>query len=157
MLSSFLVFDILYVDGPDAEKLISKSSHLFAKDDPIRTGSIINMDYMQRKSILYNLIRPQKNIVEHIMSVIIRSDGSSVDAADYFLGRSGLEYGKTMCELDSIYLALCDKSGTTKFDSQRCKKSHEEIEIQRSLSLEQVYNNIVDMGGQEVSLNPPQT
>ena len=144
------VFDILYVDGPGAKDLLSKSSHLFAKDDPIRTGSVINMDCMQRKSILYNLIRPQEKVVEHIRSVVIRPDGSSVDAADYFLGKCGLEYGKTPCELDSIYLAMCDKSGTTKFDGQRCKKTYEEIEIERSWSLEQLYNSIVDLGGQEV-------
>lgn len=111
------------------------------------------MDCMQRKSILYNLIQPQKNIVEHIRSVVVRSDGSSMDAADYFLGRGRLEYGKTPCELDSIYLAMCDKSGTTKFDSQRCGKTHEEIEIQRSFALEQLYNQIVDTGGQEGKKN----
>mmetsp|Transcript_12719 Transcript_12719/g.22300 ORF Transcript_12719/g.22300 Transcript_12719/m.22300 type:complete len:877 (-) Transcript_12719:136-2766(-) len=146
----YVVFDILYVDGPGAKDLISKSSHLFAKDEPIRTGSLINMDCMQRKSILYNLIQPQDKVVEHIRSVVVRSDGSSMDAADYFLGRCNLEYGKTPCELDSIYLALCEKSGTTKFDSQRmCGRTHEEIEIQRSLALEQLYNQIVDLGGQE--------
>ncbi|KAL7541228.1 hypothetical protein ACHAXR_012211 [Thalassiosira sp. AJA248-18] len=146
----YVVFDILYVDGPDAKDLISKSSHLFSKDEPIRTGSLINMDLMQRKSILYNLIQPQEKVVEHIRSVVVRSDGTSMDAADYFLGKCGLEYGRTPCELDSIYLALCEKSGTTKFDSKRAQgQTHEEIEIERSLSLEQFYNQIVDLGGQE--------
>ncbi|KAL7548623.1 hypothetical protein ACHAWF_011897 [Thalassiosira exigua] len=145
----YVVFDILYVDGPDAKKLISKSSHLFPKDAPMRTGSLINMDLMQRKSILYNLIRTQDNVVEHIKSIVVRSDGSSMDAKDYFLGRN-LEYGKTPCELDSIYLALCDKSGTTKFDTQRMHgRSHEQIEVQRSMALDQAYKEIVENGGQE--------
>ena len=146
----YVIFDIIYVDGPGAKDLISKSSHLFGKDEPIKTGSIINMDLMQRKSILYNLIRPQKNEVEHNRCVIVRSDGTSMDACDYFLGKNGLEYGKTPCELDSVYLALCDKSETTKFDTQRRGgRSHEEIEIQRSMELEKLYNDVVTTGGQE--------
>jgi hypothetical protein len=72
-----------------------------------------------------------------------------MDGADYFLGRSGLEYGKTPYELDSIYLALCDEAGTTKFDTQRCSKAYEDIEIQRALELERLYSQIVTFGGQE--------
>lgn len=144
----------MYLDGPDAKKLISKSSHLFAKDEPISTGSLINMDCLQRKSILYNLIQPQEKEVEHVRSVIVRPDGSSMSAADYFLGRCGLEYGKTPCELDSIYRAvMCDESGaatTTKFDCQRAGgRTYEEIEIERSLTLDQLYTDIVANGGQE--------
>lgn len=143
------VFDLLYVDGPDAQALIEKSRHLFAKDESIRSGSLINLSCMQRYSILYNLIEPQDKVVEHIRRVVIRPDGSSIDGADYFLGRSGLEYGKSPCELDSIYLALCDESGTTKFDTQRCSKAFEDIEIQRALELERLYSQIVTFGGQE--------
>ena len=128
---------------------MEKSRHLFAKDESIRPGSLINLSCMQRNSILYNLIEPQDKVVEHIRRVVIRPDGSSMDGGDYFLGRCGLEYGKTPCELDSIYLALCDESGTTKFDPQRCSKAYEDIEIQRSLELERLYNQIVTFGGQE--------
>ena len=138
------------MDGPGAKDLLSKSSHLFGKDDSIQTGSIINMDLMQRKSILYNLVQPQKNEVEINRSIIIRSDGTTMDAFDYFLGRKGLEYGRTPCELDSIYLALCDKSGTTKYDSQRMAgKTHEDIEICRSMALQHVYDDVVTTSGQE--------
>ncbi len=143
------VFDLLYVDGPDAQALMEKSRHLFAKDESIRPGSLINLSCMQRNSILYNLIEPQDRVVEHIKRVVIRPDGSSMDGADYFSERCGLEYGKAPCELDSIYLALCDESDTTKFDTQRCSKSYEDIEIQRSLELERLYNQIVTFGGQE--------
>ncbi len=149
LLSKYVVFDVLYVDGPGAKELVSKARHLFGKDDTIHTGSLINMDCMQRKCILYHLINPQDKIVEHIRSVIIRSDGTRMDAAEYFLGKCGLEYGMTPCELDSIYVSLCDNSVTTKFDSQRCGKTHEEIEILRSLELESLYNQIVEKGGQE--------
>ena len=145
----YVVFDILYVDGPGAKDLMSKARHLFGTHDTVKTGSLLNMDCMQRKCILHHLIKPQQKVVEHIQSVVIRSDGTRMEAADYFLGNCGLEYGMTPCELDSIYVALCDKSGTTKFDSQRCGKTHEEIEIRRSLELESLYNQIVDRGGQE--------
>ena len=38
----YVLFDILYVGGPDAEKLLNKSRHLFHKDAEIEGGSIIN-------------------------------------------------------------------------------------------------------------------
>ena len=145
----YVIFDILFLGGPGAKYLISKARHLFGKDDTIQTGSLINMDCMQRKCILYHLIKPQQKVVEHIQSVVIRSDGTRMEAADYFLGNCALEYGMKPCELDSIYVALCDKSDTTKFDSQRCGNTHEEIEIRRSLELESLYNQIVERGGQE--------
>lgn len=145
----YVIFDILYVDGPGAKGLLCKVRHLLGKEDTIQPGSLINMDCMQRKCILYHLIKPQDKVVEHIRSVIIRSDGTRMDPSDYFLATGGLEYGMTPCEIDSIYVALCDKSGTTKFDTQRCGKTHEEIEIRRSLELESLYNQIVSLGGQE--------
>ena len=146
----YSIFDILYVAGPGAAELMSKSSHLLSKEELAMEGSIINLDCMQRKSIIYNLIEPQKNIVEPIKSIIVRPDGTSVDAAHYFLSKSGLEYGKTPSELDSIHLALSKTSDTFKFDSQRMDgRTHEDIERQRALELEKCFHQIVEVGGQE--------
>mmetsp|Transcript_7253 Transcript_7253/g.11900 ORF Transcript_7253/g.11900 Transcript_7253/m.11900 type:complete len:1401 (+) Transcript_7253:1066-5268(+) len=146
----YSIFDILYVAGPGTAELMSKSSHLLSKEELAMEGSIINLDCMQRKSIIYNLIEPQKNIVEPIKSIIVRPDGSSVDAADYFLSKSGLEYGKTPCELDSIHIALSKTSDMFKFDSQRMDgRTHEDIEKQRALELEKCFHQIVEVGGQE--------
>ncbi|KAL3784062.1 hypothetical protein HJC23_013277 [Cyclotella cryptica] len=135
-LGSYVIFDILYVDGPGAMELISKSGDLFPQNEAISTGSIVNFDLMRRKSILYNLIVPQEHEVELIPSVIVRSDGSSMDAKDYF-SDSKTEYGKSSCAMDSILLAIL--SG----------RSHEEIEIQRALAMEQCYRQIVENSGQE--------
>lgn len=146
----YVIFDIIYVDGPDAVELLSKSSHLFPKNECIRPGSIINFDLMRRKSILYNLIQPQQNTVELIQSIVIRSDGSSMDSDLYFSENCNLEYGKTPCELDSINLALNDESATSTLNAQRLGgKKHEEIEIKRALSLEQHYHQIVEIAAQE--------
>jgi len=145
----YCIFDILYVAGPGASELMSKSNHLLSKEELAIEGSIINLDCMQRKSILYNLIEPQKNVVEPVKSIIVRSDGSSMDASDYFLSK-GLEYGKTPVELDSIFLALSKNSETFKFDTQRMDgRSHEDIEKQRALELERCFHQIVEVGGQE--------
>ena len=146
----YVIFDILYVDGPDAVDLISKSRHLYPRNESIRVGSLLSIDLMRRKSILYNLVQPQKNTVELIQSVVVRSDGTTMDANDYFLKECKLEYGKTPCELDSIHLALCDVSMTTMLDAQRLRgKKHEDIEIQRSLALELCYSQIVESNGHE--------
>ena len=146
----YSIFDILYVAGPGASELMSKSSHLLSKEELGIEGSIINLDCMQRKSILYNLIAPQNNIVEPIKSIIIRSDGSSMNARDYFLSKSATEYGKIPSELDSIHLALSKHSDMFKFDTQRMVgKTHEDIEKERALELESCFNQIVEVGGQE--------
>lgn len=137
------------LDGPDAKKLISKSNELFPQNEPIITGSIMNLDLMRRKSILYNLISPQLHEVEPIQSVIIRSDGTSMDAKDYFTGGKR-EYGKSTCAMDSIVLAMCEDAKTTIFDLQRLGgKSHDDIEVLRSLALEQCYRQIVENSKQE--------
>mmetsp|Transcript_12366 Transcript_12366/g.24742 ORF Transcript_12366/g.24742 Transcript_12366/m.24742 type:complete len:850 (+) Transcript_12366:105-2654(+) len=146
----YSIFDILYVAGPGAAELLSKSSHLLSKEELAIEGSIINLTCMQRKSIIYNLIEPQMNTVEPIKSIIVRSDGSSMDAADYFLSKTGMEYGKTPSELDSIQLALSNTSDMFKFDTQRMDgRTHENIEKQRALELEKCFHQIVEVGGQE--------
>lgn len=146
----YSIFDILYVSGPGSSELMSKSSNLISKEERAKEGSIINLDCMQRKSILFNLIEPQNNTVEPINSVIVRSDGTSMDASDYFLGKSGLEHGKTPSEHDSIQLALSSNSDTFKFDTQRMGgRTHEDIEKQRALELERCFHQIVEVGGRE--------
>ena len=150
MWLKYCIFDILYVSGPGRSELLSKSGHLLSKEELAMDGSIINLDCMQRKSIIFNLIEPQVNIVEPVKSVIVRSDGSSMDASDYFLAKSGLEYNKTPCELDSVHLALAKNSDTFKFDTQRMDgRTHEDIEKQRALELERCFHQIVEVGGQE--------
>ena len=53
----YLVFDILYIDGPDSNKLIKSSCELYAKSNKKiqheNSGSIINLSLFDRKSILY--------------------------------------------------------------------------------------------------------
>lgn len=146
----YVIFDVIYVGGPDAEKLISKSRHLFPSNETIIKGSIINLDLMRRKSILYNLIDEQPNEVELIKSIIIRSDGTNMSARDYFTSPP-TEFGKTPCEMDSILLALAeDGTKTTVFDSQRRNnKLHEQIELNRALALENCFYDIVEVDGQE--------
>ena len=108
---------------------------LFPHNESINTGSIVNYDLMRRKSILYNLIDIQKYEVELIPSIVIRSDGTSIHADDYF-SDGILEYGYSRCAMDSILLAICDESKTTTFDLQRCSgRNHEDIEVQRSIAL----------------------
>lgn len=137
------------LDGPGAKDLLSKSKELFPHSEPIVAGSIVNYDLIRRKNILYNLIIPQQHEVELIPSIVVRSDGTSMNAEDYFASGSQ-EYGKSYCAMDSILLAMCDGSDSTEFDIQRLSgRSHEDIEIQRSFALEHCYREIVEAAGSE--------
>lgn len=136
-------------DGPGAKGLLSKSSELFPRSEPINPGSIVNYDLIRRKSILYNLIETQQHEVELIPSIVVRSDGTSMNTDDYFSSGT-LEYGKLPCAMDSILLAMCEESKTTDFDLQRLAgRSHEDIEVQRAVALEQCYREIVEAAGSE--------
>lgn len=140
---------LLLSDGPGAKSLIANSSELFPRNEPMNPGSIVNYDLIRRKRILYNLIEPQQHEVELIPSIVVRSDGTSMNANDYFFSDS-LEYGKPPCAMDSIVLAMCEESKTTEFDMQRLgSRSHDDIEIQRAIALEHCYREIVEAAGSE--------
>ena len=59
----FCAFDVLYIDGPDATKILDEtlSPHVQPRPPP---GPIINLDGIQRKKLLYKLIDAQEHEVE---------------------------------------------------------------------------------------------
>jgi len=152
---SYCVWDVLYVGGPDAKKVLRKAKHLFAEDDTIPTGSLIDLSLMQRKCILHNLITVRPKVIEHVRGVVIRPDGSvEDDPSTYYLGSTGKqEYGTVPAVLDSISLAIvCSScsSTTTRFDKQRkAGRTDDQIEKLRAIALDDMYEQVVMTSMQE--------
>ena len=145
---SYCVWDVLYVGGPDAKKVIHTARHLFAEDETIPTGgSLIDLSLMQRKCILHNLIKVIPKVIEHVRGVVVRPDGSvEDDPSTYYLGTGKQEYGTIPAVLDSISLAICSSrsSATTRFDKQRkAGRTDDEIEKIRAIALDDMYEQVV--------------
>lgn len=140
----FVVFDILYVGGPDATKLISEATVL---DGDVKTGSILNLDGFERKKILYRLIDQQANEVEFVPSLVIRSNGRSENAATYFSpSKPPMEAGYPYFMIDSIECALRgDIPNQEEVDAHsRESKSDTEIKNRRVAAMNQFYVDIVE-------------
>ena len=77
-----VAFDVLYVAGPDAQKLFSET--LSDERDLPMDGSITHLSLFERKRVLYRLIETQKDQVEVVQSVVIRPNGDCVKSEEYF-------------------------------------------------------------------------
>ena len=149
----FVVFDILYIGGPDSNELLKAScSHLTPQTSPAYAklasmeGSIIDLDGYHRKSILYRLIKPQTNQVDLVGGWVITSDGAYVTAEDYFSDRLDKRYGVPLPTLDSIN---CVKNGVVHniayIDEQRRNgRKDEDIAEERALALDKNYKFLVE-------------
>ena len=145
----FLVFDILYVGGPDAKKLFDDCG--FETDDgaisPREGGSIIHLPLLQRKKILYQLIEEQPTAVEFCQAIIIRPNGDVVDARDYFRIENPLmEYGCEMTLLDSTQATI--SGGIPDLDDlerrRQQSRSINEIGPTRAQAIDDFYRKVVE-------------
>lgn len=93
----FMAFDILYIDGPDATRLLDDCSLA-----NVEVGSIVRLPLMRRKQILYRILTQQSNEVEICPAVVIRCNGDVVPAEEYFSTTDTmLEYDYPVTLLDS--------------------------------------------------------
>jgi hypothetical protein len=157
----FVVFDCLYVGGPDASKLIRKAcTHLTPPSSPdyervsTMTGSIIDLTGYHRRAILYEMIKPQPTEIEHVEAFVITSDGCCIEGdglADYFSGKVDAKYGYPLATLDSIE---CVKKSIVPNiaeidDKRRRNRKDEEIDHERAMAIEKIYTRIVEEECQE--------
>ena len=157
----FVVFDCLYVGGPDASKLIPKAcAHLTPPSSPDyervsqMNGSIINLTGYHRRAILYEMITPQPTEVEHVEAFLITSDGRCIEGdglADYFSGKVDAKHGHPLATLDSID---CLKKNIIPNiaeidDMRRSNRSDEEIDHERAMHMEKIYKQVVEEECQE--------
>lgn len=146
----YIVFDILYVGGPDAEKVISESTTLTGDDLP--TGSILKLSGFDRKKILYRLIDPQPNEVELMPSLVVRRNGESEKAANYFSPTSpSMESGLPCSTMDSFECLVRGdiRDWEAKDALARGTKTDEDISNLRVAGMDRFYVEIVENQGLE--------
>ena len=146
----YVVFDVLYVGGPDAARLISEATTM--EGDDIATGSILNLSGFDRKKILYRLIDPQVNEVEIVPSLVVRRDGRSENAANYFSPTAPpMESGLPCSTVDSVEcVAKGDVPNYEEIDAQaRGSKTDDEISTARAAAMNKFYVDIVENEGFE--------
>ena len=143
----YILFDILYIGGPDASKVMDDAFDPFDMDNlkPSATGSIINLDMWMRRRILHTLIAPQPHTVEIVETTIIRTDGQAVDGQTYFSSTKKDQYSYSPMIIDSINCILDMKVPNFKeIDKKRLQfKSAKEMDKARKRSLDKVYGDIV--------------
>ena len=140
----YIVFDILFIGGPGAMKVIeclSKFTHHGYQTN--KTGSIIDLDLFQRRKILHNIIEEQPNEVEIVESFVIRSDGTSLSAEKYFKQYDAI-IDSANCALDEV---ISDLNEIDK--KRRGNRTDNEIEIARALEVEKIYSQIVEGNNEE--------
>jgi DNA ligase-4 len=139
----YIVFDILYVDGPDATKLLDDCG-LFADDENHKPGSILHLSGFERKKILHRLILEQPTEVELVQAVVVRSNGICVSAQDYFSTTSTDHHNYN---LDSTQTAIRGNiPNIQELDRQRRNgKNNAEIGRMRVQAIDKFYRTVVEI------------
>lgn len=142
----FIVFDVVYIDGPQADVFLRQTVSPTCNPMP-SPGSIINLDCFERKKVLYKLISPQEQQVEIVKTWIIRPNGKISSGEDYFDPQHpDIECGFAQHTLDSLRCILSDNSeDLDRIDGERRKGlSDEQISQARANALQKIYDNIVE-------------
>lgn len=137
---------MLYVNGPGAEEVIRSvvSSSVSPSPSP---GSLIGLDCMERKKLLYRLIEVQQDEVEIVDTHVIRPNGVAVPGKTYFsTANESVEYGYPMYTVDSI--ACCirgEVSDLSTVDARRRQlRSDDEISQARARAVSDIYIHYVE-------------
>jgi len=147
----FVLFDILYIGGPDKNKLFKDSGISLRELAPIVPerdggGSVINLKLWERKSLLYTLIMPQENEVEIVDTIAIGCDGKHYDGFDFFFPKDG----KAPEASKHCFDCASTETNWRELDvSRRSNRSDEEIEQERAMGVEHFYSEIVEQQAQE--------
>ncbi len=103
----YIVFDILYLGGSDAQKVIDDAfPFLDDESKPSGTCSLLDLDLMHRKRILYTLLDQTPNKLEICETVVVRSNGSSLSGQSYFTSFDKSECG--YCPMVRYHVGMYD-------------------------------------------------
>lgn len=142
----FVAFDILYVGGGErAQDLLRTTVSPFLRDD-IKPGSILHLDALERKKLLYRIIEPVEKKVEIVLTTVVRPNGESADGQLYFSYDEPLmDNGHPAHLLDSITAAFNGyvKNLPAIDERRRGHMSDEEISKARARIVGVQYKNIV--------------
>ena len=145
---TYVVFDVLYLDGRGAEEFINDTVSDYICPRP-SAGSLITLNAMERKKLLYRLIETQENMVEIVDTQVVRPTGDMVNGRDYF--RAETPYMDTVANLpaytvDSIECCLQGViENLSKVDEKRrAGRSDEEIGELRARKCDDMYRYITE-------------
>lgn len=147
-----IIFDILYISGKDANSVMKKAFGYLPKIPEVRNGSVIDIDLMQRKRLLYTLIKPEPEKIEIVETFVIRSDGTLIDGVSYFASWADVaEFGYSPLLLDSISATLDGAiDNVERIDELRCMgKTHKQINDSRAGALDEIHADLVSKRKQE--------
>jgi hypothetical protein len=144
----FIVFDMLYVDGPDATKLFVDCG--LPDETP---GSILHLSGFQRKKLLHCLLQEQPTEVELVQAVVVRSNGLCTSAQEYFSTTTDdnnnplMECGHAVTDLDATQTAIHGKIPNIEvLDRQRRNgKTNAEIGRLRVQAIDKFYRAVVEI------------
>jgi len=112
---------------------------------PKASGSLLHLDLMKRKRILHTLIHCQENKIEPVETLVVRSDGRTMEGYKYFSSPEQFEHGYSPLLLDSIASTLDGAvNDISDIDSKRREgKTDKSIDQQRATALDKFYADIV--------------
>ena len=140
------------MDGPGAKELLATA--LRCEAESVSTGSIVHFSCFDRKKILFQLVDPIENHVEHVPSLVIRPDGKTASARDYFSSLNPITIaGYPASMLDSVNLVHKGDdiipNRTALNEKLRGGHSDAELSLRRTEALDQFYTDIVINRGLE--------
>ncbi|CAB9499454.1 DNA ligase 4 [Seminavis robusta] len=144
----FTAFDVVYIGGPGAEECLKNGLRPYLEaDESVEAGSIIHLSLFERKALLYHLMTEQKDFCDIVASWVIRPNGDSVEANDYFTTQLNdqLERGHAKCVLDSSKWTLNSGNWSPQFDTKRRQgRTDAQISRRRTELVDMYYNEIVE-------------
>ncbi|CAJ1953471.1 unnamed protein product [Cylindrotheca closterium] len=137
----YCVFDLLYVGGKDATRLLHNDCGL----KHVKPGSIIHLTCLERKQVLQRLLSEQEHEIEICKSVVIRPNGDCVPGDEYY-GQKVMEHGYERTFLDSTHTAM--KRLVTSVEEidakQRGHLASNEISVRRAQAVEEFFRTVVE-------------
>jgi ATP dependent DNA ligase C terminal region len=137
------------MNGPGAEEILRSAVSPSVSPFP-SPGSLIGLDCMERKKLLYRLVEVQPKKVEIVDTHVIRPNGGDVPGVKYFK-RESEEYGYPMFTVDSI--ACCirgEVSDLSTIDAKRRgMRSDDEISQTRARAVNAIYIHYVEKRREE--------
>jgi ATP-dependent DNA ligase len=143
----FVCFDVLYVGGPDANKLFHDCGFSDNKTVSKHEGSITHLPLLQRKKILYRLIDEQPKEVELCQAMIIRPNGDVVGGREYFRTEDPLmELGHQMTTIDSTQATISGEIPNLDDMDRRRRQGKTNIEFSRNRAqaVDDFYSKVVE-------------
>jgi len=143
----FVAFDIVYINGPGAEKMLEETVSKATRPRPV-PGSLIELDNFERKKLLHRIIKEQEHQVEIVNTHIVRPNGQAVSGKDYFSPTNPVcEHGYPAYILDSPECIVGDSiPDFARIERERRHElpSDEQISQLRARKIDAIYKQICD-------------